>query len=111
MTTAIALALAGVLAVVCVLWVARPFTREPQPADDTLAAPEERRLALLEARDRVLAELKQLEFDHRTATISDEDYRAAVGTLRRQAADAIRALDALDAPPSPAEEPETVNAR
>jgi hypothetical protein len=111
MTTAIALALAGVLAVVCVLWVARPFVREPKPADDTLAAPEERRLALLEERDRVLAELKQLEFDHRTGTVSDEDYRASVGALRRQAADSLRALDTLDAAPSPAEEPEAVNAR
>jgi hypothetical protein len=110
-TTALALALAGVLAVACVLWVARPFTREPQPEDDTLAAPEEHRLALLEERDRVLAELKQLEFDHRTGTVSDEDYRAAVGTLRRQAAQAIRALDALDAQGAAAEEPETVNAR
>ncbi|HEV8249777.1 MAG TPA: hypothetical protein VGQ15_07370 [Gaiellaceae bacterium] len=110
MTTTIALALAGALAVACVLWVARPFVREPEPADDTLAAPEERRLTLLDERDRVLAALKQLEFDHRTGTVSDEDYRATVGALRRQAADAIRALDALDAPPSRAERPEVVNA-
>ena len=107
--TAVALALGGVLAVLCVLWVARPFLREPQPADDTLAEPEVRRLALLEERDRVLAALKQLEFDHRTGAVSDEDYRATVGALRRQAADAIRALDALDAPASPAPR-ETVHA-
>ena len=94
MTTAIALALAGLLAVVCVLWVARPFVREPEPADDTLAAPEERRLALLEERDRVLAELKQLEFDHRTGTVSDEDYRAQLGPLRRDVASALQALGA-----------------
>lgn len=96
----IALALGALLAVLCVLWVARPFLREPEPEDDTLAEPEARRLALLDERDRALAALKQLEFDHRTGTVSDEDYRASVGGLRRQAADAIRALDALDAPPS-----------
>lgn len=110
MTTAIALALAGALAVACVIWVARPFVREPEPADDTFAAPEERRVLLLDERDRVLAALKQLEFDHRTGTVSDEDYRATVGSLRRQAADAIRALDALDAPPGHADRPEAVNA-
>jgi hypothetical protein len=108
--TTLALSLGAALAVLCVLWVALPFVREPQAVDDTLAAPEERRLALLDERDRVLAALKQLEFDHRTGTVSDEDYRATVGTLRRQAADAIRALDALDAPPIEAERPETVSA-
>lgn len=96
----VALVLAALLAVLCVVWVARPFIREPEPEDDTLAEPEARRLALLDERDRALAALKQLEFDHRTGTVSDEDYRAAVGGLRREAAMAIRALDAFDAPPS-----------
>jgi hypothetical protein len=108
--TTLALSLGAVLAVLCVLWVARPFVREPQAADDILAAPEEARVALLDERDRLLAGLKQLEFDHRTGTVSDEDYRATVGALRRQAADAIRALDALDAPTTPAQRPEAVNA-
>jgi hypothetical protein len=96
----VALVLAALLAVLCVVWVARPFLREPEPENDTLAEPEARRLALLDERDRALAALKQLEFDHRTGTVSDEDYRAAVGRLRREAADAIRALDALDALPA-----------
>ena len=95
MTTA--LLLAALLAALCVVWVARPFIREPEPEDDTLAEPEALRLALLDERDRALAALKQLEFDHRTGTVSDEDYRAGVGGLRREAAEAIRALDALDA--------------
>jgi hypothetical protein len=43
-------------------------------------------LELLEARDRALAALKELEFDHRTGTVSDEDYRAQVGPLRREVA-------------------------
>jgi hypothetical protein len=99
-----ALLLAALLAVLCVLWVARPFLLEPEPEDDTLAEPEARRLTLLDERDRALAALKQLEFDHRTGTVSDEDYRAAVGGLRRQAAEAIRALDALDESPQAAKE-------
>jgi hypothetical protein len=84
------------LAVACVLLVARPFLRDPQPADDRLdrpAARERERIALAEERDRALAALKELEFDHRTGKVSDDDYRAQVGPLRRRAAEALRALD------------------
>jgi hypothetical protein len=52
-----------------------------------------RRLELAEARDRALAALKELELDHRTGKVSDEDYRALVGPLRREAAEALRALE------------------
>jgi hypothetical protein len=91
-----ALAVAAMLAVVAVVFVARPFLRDPAPASDRLdeLAPEaRRRLALAEERDRALAALKELEFDHRTGKVSDEDYRAQVGPLRRRAAQALRALE------------------
>ena len=90
------LAVAAILAVVAVVFVARPFLRDPTPASDRLdeLAPEARkRLALAEERDRALAALKELEFDHRTGKVSDEDYRALVGPLRRGAAEALRALE------------------
>jgi hypothetical protein len=92
----IALVIGAVLAVVCVLLVALPFLGEPSARDDRLTPPDEleqRRLALAEERDRALAALKELEFDHRTGKISDEDYRDLVGPLRRRAADALRALE------------------
>jgi hypothetical protein len=92
----LALAVAAMLAVVVVVFVARPFLRDPSPASDRLdeLAPEaRRRLALAEERDRALAALKELEFDHRTGKISDDDYRAQVGPLRRRAAEALRALE------------------
>jgi hypothetical protein len=90
-----ALALGALLAVAAVWFVARPFLRHPE-AEDRLDAPgdaEQRRLALEEERDRALAALKELEFDHRTGKVSDDDYRSLVGGLRRAAADALRALD------------------
>lgn len=93
---ALALALAAVLAVAAVVFVARPFLREPAPVSDRLSepGPEERRLLeLAEERDRALGALKELEFDHRTGKVSDDDYRALVGPLRRRAADALRALE------------------
>jgi hypothetical protein len=92
----VALALAALLVIGCVVLVAWPFVREPAPADDSLArlsAPERERLRLEEERDRALAALKELEFDHRTGKVSDEDYRLQVGELRRQAGEALRALD------------------
>jgi hypothetical protein len=94
--TAWALVLAAALAVVAVLFVARPFLREPAPEVDRLDEPgalERRRLELAEERDRALAALKELEFDHRTGKVSDDDYRAQVGPLRRHAAEALRALE------------------
>jgi hypothetical protein len=92
----LALALAAVLAVVAVIFVARPFLREPAPASDRLDEPgelERRRLELAEERDRALAALKELEFDHRTGKVSDADYRELVGPLRRRAAETLRALE------------------
>ena len=93
----IGLALGALLAVACVVFVARPFLREPRAGEsDRLDAPGElelRRLELVEERDRALAALKELEFDHRTGTISDDDYRELVGPLRRDAAQALKALD------------------
>ena len=91
-----ALVLAAVLAVACVLAVALPFLREPEPDSDSLDDLDEgerRRLELLETRDRALAALKELEFDHRTGTISDDDYRSQVGPLRREAASALQAIE------------------
>jgi hypothetical protein len=91
-----ALVLGAVLAVVVVLYVARPFVREPAPASDRLdelSELEQRRLELVEERDRALAALKELEFDHRTGKVSDADYRALVGPLRRRAAETLRALE------------------
>jgi hypothetical protein len=90
------LILAVVLAVAAVVFVARPFLRDPEALDDRLDEPgplEREQLALAEERDRALAALKELEFDHRTGKISDEDYRALVGPLRRRAAETLRALE------------------
>lgn len=90
--------LGGLLAALCVFWVARPYLREPELAADVdrldgLDEAERRRELLVERRDRALAALKELEFDHRAGSVSDEDYRQLVTSLRREAAAALRALD------------------
>ena len=88
--------LAAALAVAVVLVVALPFLREPEPASDALDDLDESERAVLEAeetRDRALAALKELEADHRAGRLTDEDYRSVVGPLRREAAEALRAVD------------------
>lgn len=90
------LVLGALLAAGCAVFVSRPFLREPalDPQLDRLTGPPaDGRLALAEERDRALAALKELEFDHRTGKVSDEDYHGLVAPLRREAAEALRALE------------------
>ena len=68
-----ALVIGALLAVAAVWFVARPFLG--RETDALPAEPPPERLALEEERDRALAALKELEFDHRTGKISDDDYR------------------------------------
>ncbi|HEX6789347.1 MAG TPA: hypothetical protein VF091_08910 [Gaiellaceae bacterium] len=80
-----ALGLAGVVA-----FVALPLLRSApvEPAATAPGATRER----LERRDRALTALRELEFDHRTGKISDEDYTALLGPLRTEAAEALQAV-------------------
>jgi hypothetical protein len=81
------LALGALLAAAAVVFVAVPLIRggEPPPSDE----PAQATLVAAEERDRALAELKELEFDHRTGKITDDDYRALVQPLRRRAASSL----------------------
>jgi hypothetical protein len=102
----VAVILAVLLALAAIVAVALPFLREPEvkAEDDRLAASdpaERRRLQLLEERDRALAALSELEFDHRTGKVSDEDYAALVPPLRARAAASLQALGPERQPPPP----------
>ena len=90
----LALVLGGLLTVLCVLFVARPLLRSgKEETPSATGAEEDARVRRFERRDRALAALKELEFDHRTGKVSDEDYGALVGPLRREAAEALKALE------------------
>jgi hypothetical protein len=78
------LALGALLAAAVVVFVAIPFLRAGE--ETPIHEPAEAALVAAEERDRALAELKELEFDHRTGKITDEDYRRLVQPLRRRAA-------------------------
>jgi hypothetical protein len=91
-----ALLIGAIVAIASVVLVAVPFLREPVAVDDRLLPPDaaqQRRLARAEERDRALDALKELEFDHRTGKVSDDDYRDQIGPLRRRAAVALQEAD------------------
>lgn len=87
-----ALVLAAI-AVVAVVLVALPLLRVSAAAEDVDVVTDEMRtrLEVSEARDAALAALSELEFDHRTGAVSDDDYRAQIGELRRNVAQALDA--------------------
>lgn len=85
-----------------ILYVSRPLFRESEPQPGSSARRFARRLELVEERDRALATLKELEFDHRTGKISDRDYREQIGPLRRRAVETLRALEPTVHPVRPA---------
>jgi hypothetical protein len=90
------LLLGALLAAAAVMFVAVPFLRAKEPPAS--AIPPRDALAAAEERDRVLSELKELEFDHRTGKITDEDYGAQVGPLRRRAAELLPGRTAKEPP-------------
>ena len=90
----IPLIVGAVIAVAAVVLVSLPFLRASGDDQGSSTAVQDRRLMLIDERDRTLAALKELEFDHRTGKIDNTDYRALVGPLRRAAAEVLQALDA-----------------
>ena len=105
----VALVLAALLGFVCIVVVAWPYLRSHERDDglDALDAAEAEQLALLEARDRAIAALQELEIDHREGKITDADYRVLVNQLRSEAAASIATIDAARAePPSEPAKPD-----
>jgi hypothetical protein len=88
----IGIVIAALVAVACVVYVALPFLREPEPESDRLVelTPEQEQvLGRLEERDRALSALRELELDHRTGKIADDDYLEQRAVLRAEAAQVL----------------------
>lgn len=83
-------------AVAALLYVARPLLAASEPRPPIGSDAMSRRLALVEERDRAVAALRELEFDHRTGKLSERDYRELIGPLRHRAVETLRALELGD---------------
>jgi hypothetical protein len=96
-STAAEAAVVAVLVAVAVVAVAWPFLSPDRGLPEQAMSPRDReRLELLERRDAAYASLRDLEQDHRTGKVADEDYEGERARLRSEAADALRGLDRLD---------------
>jgi hypothetical protein len=84
------LVIAALAAVVVI--VGGPLRRGAAAAEDEH---ESERQALEAARDAKYREIRELELDHRTGKVSDEDFRTLDRQLRREAVAILRELDAL----------------
>ena len=77
-----------------VVWlVGTPLRAGPQAAEESVVA---ERQGLEAARDAKYREIRELEMDHRTGKLSDEDFRALDRQLRAEAVVILRELDRLD---------------
>ncbi|MGH2843772.1 MAG: hypothetical protein ACRDKL_09335, partial [Solirubrobacteraceae bacterium] len=63
----------------------------------TATEPSPERIDLEAARDAKLREIRDAELDRQTGKLSDQDYEAIDSTLRAEAVELLRCLDALDA--------------
>jgi hypothetical protein len=89
----------AVIVATVVVAVAWPFL-SPAGAPEQALSPRDRNLLeLMERRDAAYAGLRDLEQDHRTGKVGDEDYQSERRRLRAEAAGALRGLDTLDSEP------------
>jgi hypothetical protein len=76
-----------------VVWVVgAPLRRGPQAFEEAEAIERE---TLEAARDAKYREIRELELDHRTGKLTDDDFRALDRQLRAEAVEILRELDAL----------------
>ena len=65
----------------------------PLLSDDEPSKRENRKKALLEEKERLLASIRDLDHDHRTGKLDDADHAALTTRLKVQAAEVLRDLD------------------
>ena len=83
-----------IVALALVVWiVGTPLRRGPQAVASADVAERE---SLEAAREAKYREIRELELDHRTGKLSDEDFRALDRQLRGEAVTILRDLDRLD---------------
>ena len=90
----LAILCAVVLVVSVPLWPKRTNPAEPRGVDPPVVSPTADVAELEAAREAKYREIRDAELDYRTGKLSDADWQAIDGTLRAQAVEILRALDA-----------------
>lgn len=88
----LSIALAGSLGLACALFVAWPLLRgavRRSSSDERATEVAE----LKDEKDKLLQALKEIEFDHRTGKLSDEDFQSLRADYRRRAIEALERLE------------------
>ncbi|MDP3938223.1 MAG: hypothetical protein Q8R92_08795 [Deltaproteobacteria bacterium] len=86
--------LAGLLALLALYFVLRPLTRRQAWPGETSQLPAD---ALLREKEGVLLAITELEFDHKTGVVSDEDYGRFMARYRAHAMALMQEIDRLRA--------------
>ena len=87
------LVVAGILALVALLIILRPFF-EDNPENPEADSPSNAE-RLQGEKENVFMAIRELEFDHQTGVVSDEDFRTLMKLYRASAVDLIKSLDQI----------------
>ena len=87
--------LAAILGIIALVFVLLPLYRPSRP--ETPERSESPADALLREKESVYHAIREMEFDHRTGKVSDEDYAALLSRYRARAIDLIKKADSIEA--------------
>lgn len=90
----IPLALAGILAIAAIFYLLRPVFGDDGTAAQ--AAPDSRRDVLEREKEGVYLAIREIEFDHGTGVVSDDDYSRLMARYRAHAVSLLKAIDQLE---------------
>ncbi len=90
----IPLALAGLLAIAAIFYLLRPVFGNDGTAEQ--AAPDSRRDVLEREKEGVYLAIREIEFDHGTGVVSDDDYSRLMARYRAHAVSLLKAIDQLE---------------
>lgn len=89
------LILAPILLIAVVLYIAYPLLKEEKEAAERQRASTEKE-RLMEQKEDVIANLKDIEMDYRMGKLSDEDYRELKLDFERRAVEAFQEIERLE---------------
>ena len=84
----------GILALIAIIFILKPLFRGMEETDSE--APISPAQKLTHEKEGVYLAIREVEFDHRTGVVSDEDYKALVARYRARAIELMKAIDKLE---------------